>query len=115
METRAPRAAPLAAAAGLYSETLRGSSGFAPSMPTVGKRMPEMFHTMGLSESSKTKCERRRASTTSVKNAGVRAIGQLSVCGRRTMRQSSASPAARGGRRSRDRPPPRGGTARRPA
>ena len=51
----------------LYNDTLSGSSGFLPSMPTVGKRMPEMFHDIGLSDSSKTNVDTKSASTTSGK------------------------------------------------
>ena len=49
----------------MYNETLSGSSGFVPSTPTVGKRIPEMFHTIGLSDSSNVNFEISRESTTS--------------------------------------------------
>lgn len=51
---------------GLYGDTLSGSSGLLPFTPTVGNRMPEMFHTMGLSVSSNLKLARSRARMTSV-------------------------------------------------
>ena len=36
-----------------------------PSTPTVGNRIPEMFHAIGLSDSSKTKFETNSDNTTS--------------------------------------------------
>lgn len=55
----------------LRSDTFSGSSGFLPLTPTVGNRMPEMFHAIGLSESSNEKLARSSASTTSADRANV--------------------------------------------
>lgn len=55
----------------LRSDTFSGSSGFFPLTPTVGNRMPEMFHVIGLSESSNEKLARSSASTTSADRVNV--------------------------------------------